>query len=211
MAKVSKLRSTLLLIALLAAALASGACAGSKSASNDEVVVLDTNYGQIVIQFYQQEAPLHAANFKELAKQGFFDGTKFHQIVRYQGNTLGVMGGDPTTKREDTSQWGKDYPDLPTVASEYNAKFKHVRGIVAAVTRPGEPDTHTSQFVICATEAPALDEQKLTIFARVLEGQNVVDSIVRAPTWPRTPMPRDPVVINKAYVTKLDALHPESR
>ncbi|HKY03913.1 MAG TPA: peptidylprolyl isomerase [Blastocatellia bacterium] len=199
-------KSTLLLITLLAAALASVACASSKSASNDEVVVLDTNYGQIVIQFYRQEAPRHTANFKELAKQGFFDGTKFHQIIRYQGNTLGVLGGDPTTKRASMSEWGKDYPEQSTVAAEYNPKLKHVRGIITAATRPGEPDTHTSQFVICVAEAPMLDEQKLSIFARVLEGMNVVDSIVRAPTWPKTQTPRDPVVVNKAYVTKLDAL-----
>lgn len=207
----SKFKSTLFLITLLASSFAGLSCARSESASNDEVVVLDTNYGRIVMQFYQQEAPRHTANFKKLAKEGFFDGTKIHQIVRFQGNTLGIMAGDPTTKHPDRSEWGKNPPELATVPAEYNPNLRHVRGIIAAMTKPSEPDTHTSQFVICTAEAPALDDQKLSIFARVLEGMNVVDSIVRAPTWPRTLVLRDPVVINKAYVTRLDALHSESR
>src|SRR5215467_19424 len=51
------------------------------SSASDDVAVLETNYGRIVIEFLPQEAPKNVANFEELARDGFFDGTKFHRIV----------------------------------------------------------------------------------------------------------------------------------
>ena len=57
-----------------------GACV--MAADTDEVAVVQTTLGKIVIEFYDQDAPKTVANFKKLAKSGFYDGTTFHRVIR---------------------------------------------------------------------------------------------------------------------------------
>jgi len=77
----------------------------------------------------------------------------------------------------------------------------HDRGIVSAARRPDDVNSATSQFFICLTRQPGFDGQ-YSIFGRVIDGMNVVDSIARAPMEGKTDRPRDPVVVNRAYVVK---------
>jgi cyclophilin family peptidyl-prolyl cis-trans isomerase len=185
------------LLALVLGSLACGASAGDP----DEIAVLETNYGRIVIEFLPDEAPNHVANFKELVRDGFYDGTKFHRLVKDKARGIAIQGGDPNTIYGDPSTWGQGQPGQRTVSAEFSKTLKHERGVVSAARRADSIDSATSQFFICSSPEPGWDGQ-YSIFGRVLEGMNVVDTIVRAPVWPNTDRPLDPVVVNRASIIK---------
>lgn len=170
-----------------------------------EVGVLETNYGRIVIEFLPESAPNHVANFKELAREGFYDGTRFHRLVKDKDRPVAVQGGDPNSINGDSSTWGHGQPGQKTLKAEISANLKHERGTVSAARKPKEKDSATSQFFICITAQPIFDGD-YTIFGRVIEGMNVVDSIGRAPMVKGTERPLDPVVVSKAYIVKREEL-----
>jgi cyclophilin family peptidyl-prolyl cis-trans isomerase len=191
--------------ALLFVGLGSLSC-GRNTALDDEVAVMETNYGRIVIEFFPKYAPKHVDNFKTLAEQGFYDGTRIHRVVKDKsGRAIAVQGGDPNTINGDPSTWGRGQPAQPTVDAEFSTNLKHERGIVSAARKP-ELNSATSQFFICVAPMPQFDGN-YSIFGKVIEGMNVVDSIARAPLWPNTERPVDPVVVNKVYLVKRTALH----
>jgi cyclophilin family peptidyl-prolyl cis-trans isomerase len=169
--------------------------------SPDEVAVLETSYGRIVIEFYPQEAPRHVANFKKLAREGFFDGMRFHRSLVNKGIPIAIQSGNPNTIKGDPSTWEQGTSNLPTVKAEYSDRLHHVRGAVSAARKKDEPDSHTSQFFICASNYLEWDGQ-YTIFGKVIDGMNVVDSIVRAPVVKNSERPVDPVTLTKVYITK---------
>ncbi|MCX7830630.1 MAG: peptidylprolyl isomerase, partial [Acidobacteria bacterium] len=68
----------------------------------ETLVVFETDYGKIVFEFFPDKAPNHVKNFIELAKSGFYNGTKFHRVVP----GFMIQGGDPNTKTGDPSSWG---------------------------------------------------------------------------------------------------------
>src|SRR5580693_2048678 len=115
----------------------------------DEVAVLETSYGRIVIEFYSDQAPKQVANFVELTQAGFYDGTKFHRIVGAAPNLIAIQGGDPNTVSGDPSTWGKGQPGQKTVPAEFSNTLKHVRGIVSAARKDNDKNSATSQFFIC--------------------------------------------------------------
>ena len=118
--------------------------------------------GDIVIEFYPEEAPKTVENFVTLAKKGFYDGVKFHR--REEGFV--IQGGDP--KGDGTG--GPGY----TIKAEFN-KQKHVRGAVA-MARTQDPNSAGSQFYICLAPAHFLDNQ-YTVFGIVTKGMDVVDKV----------------------------------
>ena len=172
----------------------------SKPDIDDEVAVLETNYGRIVIELLPKVAPKHVDNFKSLAREGFYDGTKFHRIVKDKTKPNAIQGGDPNTINGDPSIWGQGQRGQKTVTAEFS-QLKHERGIVSAARRSDDVNSATSQFFICVAPQPSFDNQ-YSIFGRVIEGMNVVDSIALAPTVPKSERPVDPVVVNHAYVVK---------
>ena len=192
------------LIVLLLSALSCG-----NKPANDEVAVLETSYGQIVIEFLPDVAPKHTANFKELARDGFFDGTRFHRIVLDKGKPIGIQGGDPNTIAGDPATWGQGQPGQKTVPGEISA-MKHERGIVSMARKPKDINSGTSQFFIMTAAQPGFDGQ-YSIFGKVIEGMNVVDSIARAPIIPKTERPVDPVVLNHVYIVKREELKQDMR
>jgi len=194
-----RITSGLVGLALVAVLLGSIAC-GSQSETDDEVAVLETSYGRIVIEFLPSLAPKHVRNFKDLARSDFYDGTRFHRIVRDKNRLTAIQGGDPNTINGDPSIWGQGQKAQRTVAAEIST-LMHARGIVSAARRSDDINSATSQFFICVDSQPGFDGQ-YSIFGRVIEGINVVDSIARAPTEAKTERPRDPVVVNRAYVVK---------
>jgi peptidyl-prolyl cis-trans isomerase B (cyclophilin B) len=192
------------LILLAIAAVFSISLAGCRSTgTDDEVAVLDTSYGRIVIEFFSEDAPKNVANFKELAREGLYDGTRFHRIVKQGTKYVAIQGGDPNTVNGDPSTWGQGQPGQKTVQAEFSKTLKHVRGIVSAARRSNDPNSASSQFFICAGPEPQWDGQ-YSIFGRVIEGLNVVDSIVRGPVWPNTDKPIDPVVLSRVTLQKRD-------
>lgn len=173
---------------------------GSKSATDDEVAVLETNYGKIVIEFLPNVAPRHTKNFKDLMREGFFDGTKFHRIFKDRARIYAIQGGDPNTINGDPSIWGQGQKGQRRVKAELSS-LKHERGMVSAARRPDDIDSATSQFFICVSPQPSFDGQ-YSIFGRVIDGMNVVDSIARAPLEPKSERPLDPVVVNRVYLVR---------
>ena len=191
---------------LLASSLIGSLSCGSKSeATDDEVMVLETSYGRIVIEFLSQDAPRHAEHYKKLAKEGFYDGTRFHRLVKDKKGPKAIQGGDPNTLNNDNSKWGMGSPDLETVPAEFSETLTHRRSAVSAARRMDDENSATSQFFICAGDTPEWDGV-YSIFGRVIEGMKVVDLIVRAPVFPGSDLPMDAVVVNKAYITSRSEL-----
>src|ERR1044072_2696704 len=175
-----KIRSGLWLLVLLI--LAFGSTSGGNGVGNiDEVAVIETNYGNIVIEFMPDVAPKHVANFKKLARENFYVGTKFHKQVKITGKLIGIQGGDPNTINGDPSTWGQGQQGQPRVPAEFSKTVRHERGMISALRNQNDPDSATSQFIILTTTYPGWDGQ-YTIFARVIEGMKVVELIRKAPT-----------------------------
>lgn len=196
------MKKVLLLAITATFALFSLSCDNVDVGDPDEVAVVETGYGRFVIEFLPNDAPRHVSNFKQLAREGFFDGTKIHRLVKEKnGKPVAIQGGDPNSISGDPATWGQGQPGQRTVKAEFSNTLKHARGIVSAARRGNDENSHTSQFFVCVTSEPRWDG-KYSIFGQVIEGMNVVDSISRAPVWRDMDRPMDPVVVNRIYLAK---------
>lgn len=149
--------------------------------------VVDTTAGTFVIDLRPDLAPNHAGYFVKLAREGAFNGTTFHRIIRHGI----IQGGDPLSKdRAKTKQYGTG--GLGVLRAEITAE-PATRGAVAAVIQPGKPDSAGAQFFVCVTDQPALTG-KYTIFGRVSEGLDVVAQISEAPAVDGVPGERIEIV-----------------
>ena len=140
----------------------------------NEVAVLKTSYGEMTIAFWPDVAPKTIANFKKLARDGFYDGTAFHRIIK----GFMVQGGCPNTKEGETGPPGTGGPGYK-IKAEFNAK-PHVRGVIS-MARSAHPDSAGSQFFLCHGEAKFLDRQ-YTAFGQLIKGDEVLDQIANLPT-----------------------------
>ena len=139
-----------------------------------EVAVIKTTAGEMVIEFWPDAAPQTVENFKKLARQGFYDGTTFHRIVK----NFMIQGGDPLTKdAKMESRWGTGGPGYQ-IKAEFNDR-RHVRGVLS-MARSQHPDSAGSQFFICLAEATFLDRQ-YTAFGRLIKGDDVLGAIGNTP------------------------------
>lgn len=142
--------------------------------NENTVVVLDTDAGEIHLEFFPDKAPGHVENFVKLAREGFYDGTCFHRVI----SGFMIQGGDPNTKNlGDRSRWGTGGPGY-TIDAEFN-DVHHERGILS-MARSQDPNSAGSQFFIVHGEAGFLDGQ-YTAFGRVQKGLDVLDAIATAP------------------------------
>jgi peptidyl-prolyl cis-trans isomerase B (cyclophilin B) len=141
---------------------------------NDEVAVIKTTQGEMVVKFWPEVAPKTVENFKTLAKKGFYDGTAFHRIVK----GFMIQGGDPNTKDlDDVSSYGTGGPGH-TIKAEFNDR-SHKRGVLS-MARSNDPDSAGSQFFICLGDASFLD-RKYTAFGELIKGDDVLGKIGDAP------------------------------
>ena len=113
----------------------------SNSASDSEQAVIKTAYGDMTIAFWPDVAPKTVENFKKLARDGFYDGTAFHRIIK----GFMIQGGCPNTKEGATGIPGTGDPGYK-VKAEFNAK-PHVRGVIS-MARSSNPDSAGCQFFI---------------------------------------------------------------
>ena len=141
--------------------------------SAQEIAVIETKFGKIEIEFFEDKAPGHVKNFKDLAKKGFYDGTIFHRVIP----GFMIQGGDPNTKSNDRSNHGMGDPGY-SIKAEFNDE-PHIRGIVS-MARSQDPNSAGSQFFIVVKDAAFLDGQ-YTAFGKTLSGMTVADQIVNAP------------------------------
>jgi peptidyl-prolyl cis-trans isomerase B (cyclophilin B) len=142
--------------------------------SSNEVAVIKTSEGDMVVQFWNDAAPNTVENFKKLARQGFYDGTIFHRIVK----GFMIQGGDPNSKdpaKEDSyGQGGPSY----NIKAEFN-DHSHDRGVIS-MARGQDPDSAGSQFFICLAPVHRLDHQ-YTTFGKLIKGEDVLGKIGDTP------------------------------
>jgi peptidyl-prolyl cis-trans isomerase B (cyclophilin B) len=145
--------------------------------NTNEVGVITTSLGVMVVEFYPDVAPKHVENFKKLAREGFYDGTCFHRVIP----GFMIQGGDPNTKNENAKDtWGMGGPGY-TINAEFNSKH-HARGILS-MARSSDPNSAGSQFFICQADCGQLDGQ-YTVFGNLIKGFDVLDKIATTPTEP---------------------------
>jgi peptidyl-prolyl cis-trans isomerase B (cyclophilin B) len=142
--------------------------------SSNEVAVIKTSEGDMVVQFWTDAAPNTVENFKKLARQGFYDGTIFHRIVKQ----FMIQGGDPNSKDPaKENSYGEGGPGYNTKA-EFN-DHSHDRGVISMARGP-DPDSAGSQFFICLAAVHRLDHQ-YTTFGKLIKGQDVLEKIGDTP------------------------------
>jgi len=140
-----------------------------------EVAVIKTTSGEMVVEFWPDVAPKTVENFKKLSRQGYYDGTAFHRIVK----GFMIQGGDPLTKdAKAESRWGTGGPGYQ-IKAEFNDR-PHVRGVIS-MARSQNPDSAGSQFFICLGDARFLDRQ-YTAFGSLVRGDDVLGAIGDTPT-----------------------------
>ena len=139
-----------------------------------DVATLSTSFGDIVIDFKEDVAPITVENFKKLAQAGFYDGTLFHRIVP----GFVIQGGDPNTISGQRDTWGMGDPGY-TIPPEFS-DLKHKKYVVS-MARGTDIGSAGSQFFIMLGDASWLDGQ-YTIFGEVITGKEIVDKIASLET-----------------------------
>lgn len=164
---------------------------------DEEVVILETPQGNLVIEFFSNDAPSHVDNFKDLVSSGFYDNTIFHRIIK----DFMIQGGDPKTRPDgtDQSEWGTGDPGYK-IDAEFN-DIKHNRGIVS-MARSADPNSGGSQFFIVHKNSNYLDGQ-YTVFGRLAtqESFDTLDKIANSQTGSRD-IPTEPETV-KIITAKL--------
>ena len=158
------------------------------------VAILETNLGNIAIEFFYDDAPKHVENFIKLSQSGFYDGTLFHRIIP----GFMIQGGDPNTIGGDPSTWGTGGPST-SVDAEFNT-IKHNRGIVS-MARSADPNSGGSQFFIVHADSNFLDEQ-YTVFGRIVteESFETLDKIASVEISSQD-RPQDPEQVKITKIT----------
>jgi peptidyl-prolyl cis-trans isomerase B (cyclophilin B) len=146
----------------------------STTASDNEHAVIKTVHGDMTIAFWPDVAPKTVENFKKLSRNGFYDGTAFHRIIK----GFMIQGGCPNTKEGATGMPGTGDPGYK-VKAEFNEK-PHVRGVIS-MARSSSPDSAGCQFFICHGDARFLDRQ-YTAFGQLVKGDEVLEKIANVPT-----------------------------
>lgn len=151
----------------------------NKTVNNEtnEVAVIKTTEGEMVAEFWTDVAPETVKNFKKLAKEGFYDGTAFHRVIK----GFMVQGGDPLTKdAKNESRWGTGDPGYK-IKAEFSDR-SHKRGVLS-MARSNDPNSAGSQFFICHGDPAFLDGQ-YTTFGKLIKGDDVLEKIGTTPTHP---------------------------
>lgn len=146
----------------------------TKTSAPNEVALIKTTEGDMIIQFWTDAAPNTIENFKKLARSGFYNGTIFHRIIK----GFMIQGGDPYSKDPaKEKQYGDGGPGY-TIKGEFN-NHDHVRGVISMARDPN-PDSAGSQFFICLGSIPRLD-RKYTTFGKLIKGDDVLGRIGETP------------------------------
>lgn len=160
------------------------------SAMEDQIVVLETNQGNIEIKLMPELAPKACENFTKLVEKGYYNGIIFHRVIK----GFMIQGGDPTgTGTAGESIWGKPFEDELTPALKFD------RPGILAMANAG-PNTNGSQFFITVAKTPWLNMHH-TIFGEVVSGYDVVEKIENTPANAMDKPVSEQKII-KAYIKK---------
>ena len=152
--------------------------AATSELEGKEVAVIRTNTGEIVLRFYEADAPKTVAEFKRLAQKNFYSRTTFHRVM---AGRL-IQGGDPLSRDRDPYNDGTGNSGI-TLPAEFN-KHAFKPGTVGLAHGESSPDSGSCQFFICLVRQPEWDG-KYTAFAEVVEGIEVARKISQAQTNPK--------------------------
>ena len=131
--------------------------------------IIQTNHGPINVELFPDDAPKTVGNFEELAGKGFYDGTTFHRVIE----DFMIQGGDP--RGDGTGGPGYTFEDEPN-------EHRIERGALAMAN--AGPNTNGSQFFIVTADACPWLDGKHTVFGRVTDGMDVVNTISKVETGP---------------------------
>jgi peptidyl-prolyl cis-trans isomerase A (cyclophilin A) len=162
------------------------------------MILFETSLGDFKIEFFEKEAPISVANFQKYVDDGFFDGTIFHRIVP----GFVIQGGGFT---EDMAQKKTQAP----IKNEADNGLKNSRGSLS-MARTNDINSATSQFFVNLKDNDFLDHSRgnfgYAVFARVVEGMDVIDKIAAAETGRRKGMDDVPLeAVTMKSVRKVDA------
>jgi peptidyl-prolyl cis-trans isomerase B (cyclophilin B) len=135
-----------------------------------KTATIETGKGTIVADLFDTEVPNTVANFEKLSNSEFYDGTRFHRVIK----NFMIQGGDPLSKDPNNPRVGTGGPGYKIKCETHLNTHKHVGGTLS-MAHAGK-DTGGSQFFICHSPQPHLDRVH-TVFGQVREGMNVVNDI----------------------------------
>jgi peptidyl-prolyl cis-trans isomerase B (cyclophilin B) len=166
---------------------------GVKPVADSEVAVIEMEnpaFGKITIELYSNIAPEMVKRFKELAREGFYNGTTFHRI-----NPAVIQGGDPLSKDDNPDNDGTGSSPKPNVQAEFS-DIPYDTGIVGAA-RGQNVNSANSQFFITLKRTAEFDEN-YTIFGKVIDGMNNARTIAAAPRDRERPL--EPIRIKSVTI-----------
>lgn len=132
-------------------------------AKKEYKATIKTDKGDLVFKLHADKAPKTVNNFVFLARQGYYDGTKFHRVI----NDFMAQGGDPT----GTGMGGPGYK----FEDEFHPELRHDKRGVLSMANAGA-GTNGSQFFITHRPTPHLDN-KHSVFGQLMEGEDVLMAI----------------------------------
>jgi len=134
------------------------------------IATIKTNFGDIRIKLFSPDAPKTVENFVKLAKSDFYNGTKFHRVIK----GFMIQGGDPLTKDDSMKdKWGMGGPGY-AFDDEIHSNNHNIIGTISMAN--SGPNTNGSQFFINTNDNNFLDN-KHTVFGKVITGMNIIESI----------------------------------
>lgn len=139
------------------------------------IAIMETNFGEIKLELFSSDAPKTVENFIKLAESDFYNGTKFHRVIK----GFMIQGGDPLSKDDSLkNRWGTGGPGY-AFEDEIHSNNSNVIGTISMAN--AGPNTNGSQFFINTADNNSLDT-KHTVFGKVIAGMDVVRNIENVAT-----------------------------
>mgnify|MGYP000662695770 CR=1 FL=1 len=195
-----KKRMSYRIVLIVLAMIVLSACGKKPVDPETAFVKMETSMGDIYIDLYETETPLHAANFKKLSAEGAYDGIYFHRVIP----GFVVQGGDPNTRDNDNRSDDGQGMIGERVLAEIGQP--HLRGTLGAARTPDNVNPERlssgSQFYFCLARLSQLDGG-YTVFGNVVKGMDVVDEI------PKLKRDRNDSPLESVTILKTTLINPE--
>lgn len=163
------------------------------AATGNPVIRIATSKGDMLVELYEDDVPNTVANMITLAESGFYKGMSFHRVI----SGFMAQGGCPHSKRDAQGRPGTGGPGY-SFADEFSPKLRHTGRGILSMANSG-PNSNGSQFFICFTATPHLDNRH-AVFGKVIEGLEVLDRLEKIGSDSGTP--KEDVRFNIEVVSK---------
>jgi len=171
----------------------------SISLKGGDKVLFETSYGNFEIQLFLDESPITAGNFKKLVESGFYDGQRFHRVIK----NFMIQGGDPNSANlSKQNAWGTGNSGT-IIEDEFISGLSNVRGTLSMAN--SGPHSGSSQFFINVADNTFLDfdkkpsTSKHPVFGKIISGMDIIDKISNTNTLARD-IPEKEVLVTKASI-----------